>query len=272
LRPSSRVIVLALVLAAAACRRPSTDPVILALGDLTVRRSEFQKHLRSLEAKGLTSPDAALRQALLEPFLEERILVLEARRRGLLKAGSSQEEERAAIQTLLTDEVLSKLSVSDEEIASYYRDHPDEFRTPDTVVVRQILVPTRAEALDVRRRLARDPRSFEALAQSRSKSPEASAGGLMGSFSRGQLPAELEEVAFSLQVGTFSDVVETPLGFHVLRVDAREPERALTLDESRGRIRDELMRQRSDQATRQFLRGLLARAKVNHEAAESLVP
>ena len=56
------------------------------------------------------------------------------------------------------------------------------------MTLRQILVPTETEARDVRRRLQKDPKSFEALARARSKAPEAAAGGLMGTFSRGQLP------------------------------------------------------------------------------------
>jgi parvulin-like peptidyl-prolyl isomerase len=261
-------VALVLLVPPGACRNPPADPVILALGDLTVRRSEFEKHLRSLEERGLASPDPAVRRALLEPFLEEHVLVLEARRRRMLKAGSSQEEQRAAVQKLLTDEVLSKTTVAGDEIAAYYTDHISEFRTPETVVVRQILVSTQAEAVGIRRRLSRDPKSFESLAQSRSHSPEASAGGLMGSFSRGQLPAELEAAVFALPVAGLSEVVASPLGFHVLRLDARDPARDRSLDECRGEIRAMLMQEQAEQATRQFVRELLARAKVNHEAAD----
>lgn len=266
---SRALLAVTVAFAVISCKRAPADPVILALGDLTVRRSEFERHMHSLEARGLAAPDAAVRKALLEPFLEEHVLVLEARHRGLLKAGASQEEEQAAVQKLLQDEVLSKIHVSDDEVAGYYHDHAADFRSPETIVLRQILVPTQTEALDIRRRLLRDPKSFETLAQSRSHSPEASAGGLMGAFSRGQLPAELEQAAFALSVAGLSDVVATPLGFHILRLDAKQPERDRGLEESRAEIRARITRERSDQATRQFVRGLLARAKVNHEAVES---
>jgi len=251
------------------CASPPSDPVILALGDQTVRRSEFQHHVRGLETRGLATPDRAVRAALLEPFLEERVLVLEARSQGLLKAGASEEEEQAAVQKLLTSEVLSKVEVDDAEVAAYYQAKAQDFRTPETIVLRQVLVSTEAEARDIRGRLLKDPKSFESMAQSRSRSPEASTGGLMGAFSRGQLPADLEKVAFALPVQGLSDVVASPLGFHILRLDARQPERDRTLEECRSEIRDLLLRQKSDLAVRQFTRSLLARAKVNHEAAES---
>jgi hypothetical protein len=262
-----------LLLAAISCRdsRPA-DPVILVLGDESVRRSEFEQHVKGLEARGMGSVDLGVRAALLEPFLEERVLILEARARGLLKPGASAEDEEVAAQKLLADEVLSGIAVTEGEIAAFYRDHAQEFRAPETITLRQILLTSANEARDVRRRLAKDPKSFDPLAQSRSRSPEASKGGLMGTFRRGELPSELETAAFSLPVSGVSDVVPSPLGFHVLRVDARQSARERTVEECRDEIRALLTRQKSDQATRQFVRGLLARAKVNHEAAQLSLP
>ena len=164
-------------------------------------------------------------------------------------------------------EVLGQVEATDDEVAAYFREHSAELRIPEKVWLRQILVPTENEARDVRRRLQKDPTSFEALARTRSRSPEASSGGAMGFFARGELPLELERVAFALDPGAGSDVARTSLGWHVLRVDRREPGRDPTLAECRERIRSDLRRRKSDAASRQFVRALMARAKVNHEAA-----
>ena len=263
---------LSLGLASTCGDRQSPDPVILSLGDQVVRRSEFDRHVSTLEAKGGAQLPADVRRALVQPYLEERALVLEARARGLLAAQSTPEEEQGAVQRMLGEAVLSQSEASDDEVAAYFREHSAQLRVPEKVWLRQILLPTENEARDVRRRLQKDPKSFEALAQTRSRSPEASTGGVMGSFARGELPAELERVAFALAPGTGSDVARTSLGWHVLRVDRREPGRDPTLEESRERIRTELRRHKSDEASRQFVRALMARAKVNHEIADSPLP
>jgi parvulin-like peptidyl-prolyl isomerase len=262
-----------LLLAALACRdtRPS-DPVILVLGNESVRWSEFERHVKALEARGMGTVDPGVRSALLEPFLEERVLVLEARGRGILKPDASAEEEQMAAQKLLADQVAAGLIVTEDEVAAHYRDHAEAFQAPETVTLRQVLLSSEREARDVRRRLLKDPKSLELVAQSRSRSPEASKGGLMGTFRRGELPSELEAAAFALPVSGVSDVVPSPLGFHVLRVDARQNARERTLEECREEIRALLTRQKSDQATRQFVRDLLARAKVNHETAQRSLP
>jgi parvulin-like peptidyl-prolyl isomerase len=159
--------------------------------------------------------------------------------------------------------------VSDAEIDAYYEAHRNEFARPEEITLRQILVPTLNEARDLRRLLAKEPRSFERLAQTRSRAPEASAGGLMGTFARGQLPSDIEAAAFDLREGVPSEPVQSALGYHVFRVDARTPARERGLEECRAEIRRALIRAKADAAESALVKGLLARAKVNHEAAQN---
>lgn len=248
------------------------DPVILELGDQAVRRSEFERHVADIEARGRVPVTPEVRAALIEPFLEERVLVLEARARGRLAAGAGPEEERRAVEQLLAEETAPQVAVGEEEVTEHCRQHLKEFDAPETVVLRQIVVPTRNEARDIRRRLVREPLSFEALARAQSRGPEASTGGLMGAFARGELPKELEASAFALPEGATSDIVETSLGYHVLRVEERRPARPATLAECRQRVEPSLKRLKSDRAVREFVRAVMARAKVNHEAVKAAPP
>ncbi len=267
--PRSWLALAALILGSACSGRRPADPVILALDGQGVRRSEFERHLDTLRARGLeNADDPAVRRNVLDAFLEQRLLVLEARRLGRLGAGASLEEEQAAARGLLA-EAAGRVDVAETEIEAYYAEHRLELGRPEQITLRQILVRTLNEARDVRRRLARDPRSFESLAQTRSRGPEASSGGLMGTFSRGELPSELEVVAFGLRPGSPSEPVETPLGYHVLRVDARTAARERDLEECRTEVRHALLRAKAEAAEVALVKSLLARAKVNHEAAQS---
>lgn len=254
-----------------ACRaeRGVPDPVILELGDHAVRRSEFERHLAAVEGRGGAPLAPEVKTALFEPFLEERVLVLEARARGMTQEDAPAADQQAAVERLLADEVLAKVEVTPEEIAQHCRERLSEFDRPEMVVLRQIVVPTPNEARDIRRRLLREPRSFEALARTQSRGPEASEGGLMGAFARGELPPDLEKAAFALEQGVTSEIVSTPLGHHVLRVDERVPARPATLEECRTRVEPKLKRGKADRAVREFVRTVLARAKVNHEAVKA---
>jgi peptidyl-prolyl cis-trans isomerase C len=277
LLPPNLVAVIASLLTLA-CRSQSTlapdnDPVLLELGDETIRRSDFERHVAAVQARGGGASLAPeVRQALLEPYLEERILVLEARARGLSARGDAEEKESESVRRLLSDAVLSRVSLTDAEVDAYCREHARDFDRPERIRLRQILVPTSNEARDVVRRLKKDPKSFATLAQTRSRGPEASTGGAMGTFSRGQLPAELEAPAFGLAAGETSDVVHSPLGYHVLRVDERVAASQTGLPQCREAARAELLRRKSDTSVREFVRGLMARAKVNHEAVTGSRP
>lgn len=242
------------------------DPVILKLEGTEVRRSEFTKYLASVEARGEAPLEEAARAGLLESFLEDRALVIEASAHGLVGPGAPADEERRAVARLLAAEVKPP-APTEAEIRAYYGQHENELGRPERVALRQILVATLNEARDVKRKLAQDPKAFDKLARSISKGPEAEAGGFMGVFERGQLPAELEPPAFSLPEGGTSEPVESPLGYHVLRVDSRQAATTPSFEEASDEIRDRLARERRAAAERAYVAGVMARSKVNHAAA-----
>ncbi len=263
MRPHVVVLLAACGIALAACE--SKDPPILEVDGETVRRSDFERHLAAV-TRGLGPVEPAARRGILEAFIEERALVIEARRRGHLPPGAGPDDEPRAVGRLLA-EVVHPPQITDDEVAAYYQAHAAELAVPETVTLRQIVVATLNEARDVRRRLARNPTAFEVIARTQSKGEEAGAGGYMGPFQRGQLPPELEAAAFALPEGGTSEPVQTGLGYHVLRVESRQPARAPTLDEGRERIRARLASAKRAEAERAFVAEVLARARVNHEAA-----
>lgn len=270
MRALPRASLVALAVCVAGCDRVATapsQPVLLSLGEQEVLAADFEAYVAALESSdGPMGPD--VRHNLLESFLEERVLVLEARSRGLLDAQAGPEAEQAAVQGLLADTVLPAIQIAEEEIAAYYEENAAALGSPETITLRQVLVPTLNEARDVYRRLRKDRRSFGLLARTRSRSPEAEAGGLMGTFERGQLPPELERAAFRMTPGNVSSIIESPLGFHVLLVEERSEARPRTLEECHDQIHGLLVRQAYDAAVRRYIAGLLARAEVNHEAVQ----
>ncbi|RMG20052.1 MAG: peptidylprolyl isomerase [Deltaproteobacteria bacterium] len=170
--------------------------------------------------------------------------------------------ERVLIQRLLQREVRARVVVTDDEIQAYYDSHPEEFKVPEQVHARQIVVKTREEAEALRTELRkRHGPDFAEVARSRSIAPEAAQGGDLGWFERGVMPPPFD-VCFDLPVGRVSEVVESPYGYHLFQVLERRKARVLSLDEARDRIEAKLRREKEKRAQERYVALLRETAKI----------
>jgi parvulin-like peptidyl-prolyl isomerase len=92
---------------------------------------------------------------------------------------------------------------------------------------------------------------FEELARKNSDDSSAKTGGDLGYFSRGQMVPTFENAAFALPVGGVSDVVETPFGYHIIKVEEKRAARKLRYDDVKmdlaGYVYQKKMRDRFEQ-------------------------
>lgn len=134
-----------------------------------------------------------------------------------------------------------------KEIEDYYQNNQEKFGQPKRVKVRHILIRADskdAEASAVARKKAESLREeaakgkdFAQLAKQSSEDPGTKdRGGELGYVTRGQLVPEFEQAAFSLKVGEISSVIQTPYGFHILRVDDIQEAKTDSLEKAKGRI------------------------------------
>ena len=257
--PKGRAAVL-LVMVLLGCRAP-LDPVVLRFQGVDVRRSAFLKELEPLAKNGTDTSDPAMRASAFGRFVEERVVAIAASRSGFKDAS----EDRAAAERWLGS-ALAKETVSEGEALAYYQAHPEVARVEASVTIREILLGTMQDARDVVRILNSDRNAFELLARTRSRSPQARGGGLLGSFRRGELPPEIDQVAFSLSPGQVSGVVTTSFGYHVLRLESKTVPATRSFAESRPDIESRLTEAKTRLRMKQLIDGLVSQAQVNYEA------
>ena len=150
-----------------------------------------------------------------------------------------------------------QIAVSPEEISQYYKDFSEEFWEPQKVHARHILIKTAPGAPENEKEgakkkaeeilaMVKEGKPFEELAKKHSQDQgTAEEGGDLGFFARGQMVKPFEEVAFALNPGEVSDVVETQFGFHIIRVDAVKEEGTKPLEAVEEEIRTKLTEERA---------------------------
>ena len=163
------------------------------------------------------------------------------------------EKRRLRYFVLLDKDAEGKVTVDAAELQRYYNSHQDEYRLPDRVRVRHILINTpppgpdgkpdqkgvdeaRAKAADILKQVKAGG-NFAELAKKYSQDPSSAVkGGELPWAQRGGFVAEFEKAAFALNPGQISDLVQTSYGFHIIQTEEKEAARVKPLAEVKNEI------------------------------------
>ena len=119
---------------------------------------------------------------------------------------------------------------TEAEVRAYYDQNIDRYKIPERRRARHILVATTdQDSIERRQELhqkvekilaeAKAGADFGALAKKYSEDKSAEDGGDLGFFVRGRMVPAFEEAAFALKEGEISDIVQTPFGFHIIKLE-----------------------------------------------------
>lgn len=172
-------------------------------------------------------------------------------------------------RTALAD-LGARARVPDSALRAYFEEHKAEYGTPARVQIRQIVVAEKPKAEELRAELEKGG-DFAELARANSIGPEASEGGMLPPFAKGEMPEAFDR-AFEVEPGRVSPVIESPYGFHLFLVVARLPAHEASFDEVREKIALELGERQLADLRREWVRSLRknAEVKVNDRVMESL--
>lgn len=184
-------------------------------------------------------------------------------------------EYRAVTAVLLRPEdLMAGAQVSEERLQEAYEARRAEFGTPGTRNVTQLLFTDEAAARKVSERLAAGE-NFDAVAE------EVAGQGAqrteIGTVTREELfPAAVAEAAFGLAEAGVTEPVQSPLGWHLLRVSDIVPGTTRPFDEVKDTLRDEIARDiaidRMFEAGNELEDAIAGGASVEEAAAELGLP
>ena len=189
------------------------------------------------------------RKQFLDQMISFELIYNEALKNGIEKDEQYLAQLELAKKELLTqasiNKLLSEVSVSDSEVEDYYNENKDMFIAPVKVTAKHILVSSKEKADEIRAQIE-SGRTFEEAAHEYSSCPSKAEGGNLGSFSKGQMVPEFEEVAFNLQLGVVSEPVKTQFGFHLIKVEDKEESNSKSFDEVKAMIGNNILQEKQN--------------------------
>jgi len=186
--------------------------------------------------------------------------------------------QQATAEAVVVRELHSRITVTEEEMKRFYLDNIKRFTRPEALKAAHILIRTvdpqsnrelsaaqkaaaRAKIEGILKR-ARAGEDFLQLARTFSEDPGSRERGGTYIFTRGQMAIEFETAAFKLRPGEISDVVETPYGYHIIKLIDREPEYTAPYEKAKPQVRDMLISHKADQQMPNYSKALRIKYRV----------
>jgi parvulin-like peptidyl-prolyl isomerase len=187
-----------------------------------------------------------------------------------------QTERSILVQRVRQVEVISKLSITDDEARKYYEAHLNEFTTPASVTLREILVavPNDGKALNVGRDEAAKAKAeqlraraaggenFMKLAEDSSDAPSKANAGLLGPISLADLSVDLRKIVEPMKSGELTQAIRTPRGYQVFKVESITGAQTMPFEQASDQIKDRVGTGKSKDEFEKYLAKLRSQAII----------
>lgn len=247
-------------------------------------------------AQGLVTM-AFLREQILENMIEEKLILKDAEKRGIVIEQTRVDEEMGIIKQIyatdeayqsflaerkftekdllkyirnelvfdaLFNEITKDITETTQDTKAYYDENPDEFRVKETIKARNIVLKTEEEALAVIARLD-NGEDFAQLAAELSIDPTAKDNqGDIGYFNEDDnLVPEFKDAAFALEVGEYTKTpVQSTYGFHIIKVEDKKPAAMRTYEEVKEELKSRFLAEEKNERFSAYVEELKEKATI----------
>ena len=157
-------------------------------------------------------------------------------------------KKRLAIDKLLSKYVTVK--ITEKDLKEYYEKNKYKFKEPPSLKIRYIYIkvdPSKPKGRQIARERAekaykelKEGKDFADVAYRYSDDLSRIKGGELGFVHRGRFEKVVEDVIYKLKPGQISKIIETELGFHIVKVEDKRPERIIPFEKIKKKLKKEL--------------------------------
>ncbi|MHB1035046.1 MAG: peptidylprolyl isomerase [Pirellulales bacterium] len=201
----------------------------------------------------------------IEGYLKRRSLTLDEFKKSA--------RAKVSVDEYLKSQGILEPEIPEDRIRRTYQEDPQSYSREESVNVSHILIAADAHAGADAKKKARQKAEeiraeilkggdFAEMAKKHSNCNSAAGGGELGFVKKGFMPKEFDKVAFSLEKGVVSEVVETKFGYHVIKVLDKKPAGVIPYEEVRDFIRKYLQEEESKKRLASHIVELRKKAKI----------
>ncbi|MDP8231437.1 MAG: peptidylprolyl isomerase [Candidatus Zophobacter franzmannii] len=144
--------------------------------------------------------------------------------------------------------LLSSVTVTDEDVKSFFDANPTNFAAPASADTNHILVDNVELAKEIRTKIISKEVTFEEAAKEHSSCPSKDTGGKLGSYPKGQMVPEYDNASFTMNEGDISEPVQTQFGFHIIRLNAKTVAGEATFEDVKDKAKADLLSEKQREA------------------------
>ena len=232
----------------------------------------------------ILSDPAKLRQLVGNLYLR-RALAMQAENGGLTKDREVQFKLHTARESVLAEAQVERIATAatpdnaaaDKLAQTIYKAEPERFAVPAQTRARHILIKgTEPSSLAQAEKLLAELKAganFEELATANSADPGSAAkGGDLGFFPKGRMVKPFEDALDALkQSGDLSGVVQSNFGYHIIRLEERQPASTQPFEEVRESLRAQVVGNAQKEARLKEVKRLQDQSKGDETALEAFI-
>jgi len=228
---------------------------------IEVKEEDLEKEFQDFKAK-MEKPEE------LDEMLEREGLTMKSLRERLKK--------QAMVRQLQDREIRSKVIISPVQVEDFYKNNPDKFSVKERVRVRSLTIKKSEEArtkgltdekakqrMDLLDQKIKLYRNFDQIVKDFSEDSHAKEEGPGEWIERGAMIESVDDVIFKTPVGQLTGIVETPVGYHIFRVEAKEPASKRTFDEVKEQISGYLFQEESNKRFKAWMEEIKKAAYIS---------
>lgn len=176
-------------------------------------------------------------------------------------------KEDIMIDKIMKENVYNKVKIQPKLLRRYYTENIDEFRQKKEVSLRHIMIKFSAHnnnkeetfslVQNIMKRIERGE-DFSTLAKQHSDDLKAENGGLWTFEEVNELRKDLREAAYSLKDNECSKILESPVGYHIFKMELIKPEKVQEFEEVQEEIYKKIYREEINRLKNQYINSLKA--------------